>query len=48
MIKEDIDRLHEILKRSIVIILLLILRPNELEFLDLRAILITSERSFLH
>lgn len=36
MIKMDIDHLREILKGSIVIIVVLVLPPNRLELFDLR------------
>lgn len=48
MMKGDIDRLREILKRSVVIIVVLILRPSRLELFDFRTTLITLERTFPH
>lgn len=46
--KEDIDRLHKILKRIIVIIDVGTVCPNRLEHLDLRTTSFTSESVLLH
>lgn len=47
MIKKDTNRLLEILKTRIFILVVLILNPNILELFDLGTTLITSEHFFL-
>lgn len=47
MIKENVDRVHKILKRSAVIIVEMILPPNRLETFDVKTGLIASDRNVL-
>lgn len=48
MIKGDIDRLLEILKKIVVLIVVFMLFPNISEHFDFRSTLIMSEHTFLH